>query len=152
MGLHSACSSSEPRETPQSLQSQDIERRRRIAEGIEQDPSNAFIEQAVAAAASGELANLEGDRHNPSRPGGTDCTSWECVPSANEGATELPSVESIDARDAYDHAAEGGANQGNRDIYVSVPSQIGQLTNNRLGLIPFPSCSSQSRDSSVEIR
>ena len=154
--MHSACSSSEPRETPQSVQSQDSERRRRlkdtatIAEGIEQDLSNAVIEQAVAEAASGELANLEGDRHKPSCPGGTDCTSWECVPSTNEGARELPSIVSIDARDAYDHAAEGSANQGKRDIYVSVPSPIGQLTSNRLGLIPFPSCSSQSRESSVD--
>ena len=92
LGLNSACSSGEPQETTQSSQSQDIERRRRlkdsaaIAEGIEQDLSNAFIDQALAEAAHGESASLEGSRDNSGRPGGTDCTSWGCVPGTGDSA------------------------------------------------------------------
>ena len=62
----------------------------------------------------------------------------------------VPSVESIDARDAYFHATEGHVDQVSRGIYVSTPSQVGQLVDNRLELVPGPLHPSQSRDSCVD--
>ena len=143
LGLNSACSSGEHQETVQGSQSQDIARRHlkdtaAVAEGIEQDLSNGFIDLALVEAAHGESASLEGSRDNSSCPGGTNCTSWECVPSTGDSARELPSVKTIDARDAYFHATEGHVDQVSRGIYASIPSQVGQLGDNRLELVPCP--------------
>ena len=47
-------------------------------------------------------------------------------------------------------ATAGHVDQVSRGIYVSTPSQKSQLDNNRPELVPYPSCSSQSQDSSVD--
>ena len=85
-----------------------------IAEGLEQDLSHAFPDEAIAELSSVQFAPIpvEIGSSNPDRPGGTDCASWESVPSAScQGASDVPAVTSIDVKDAYVQASGRASHQ-----------------------------------------
>ena len=85
-----------------------------IAEGLEQDLSQAFLNEAIAELSSAQFEPISAEigSSNPDRPGGTDCAGWESVPSAScQGASDVRAVASIDVKDAYAQSSGRGNHQ-----------------------------------------
>ena len=91
-----------------------LKARAAVVEGLEQDLRQAFLDEAIAELSSAQFAPalVEADSSNPDRPGGTDCASWERVPSASDkGASDVLAVTSIDVKGAYVQASGGDNSQ-----------------------------------------
>ena len=73
-----------------------IKQRAAIAEGLEQDLSGAFSDEAIAALSSAQFepACIQQDSGIPSRPGGTACMIKESGSSVSDGsAGDTPAVQ-----------------------------------------------------------
>ena len=73
-----------------------------VAEGLEQDLSQAFSDDATAILSPAQFkpACIRQESGIPGRPGGTDCMIRESDSSAvDQSASDIPEVTSIDIQD-----------------------------------------------------
>ena len=150
LGLSSACSPQEQvlpvdNEPPlDAVTRGQLKARAAIAERLEQDLSQAFLDEAIAELSSAQFEpiSVEIGSSNPDRPGGTDCASWESVPSAScQGASDVPAVASIDVKDAYVQSSGRGTHEESpmaefrkRAIGLGLSEDVAQV----VSLVPVP--------------